>query len=315
MAGCDRSFDLMPFLQVLVDVMEVQSICRFRLASSTLSGPVEALRSTVLGQRYKSPSWPWQKAHSIEAAALHDEITTLQPWTPGPNKRNMRNVLLRLHHALWASGGTDLQAFQGVYRTVSTEGVQSSWISVRVRVGTPDVSGAFLALYSSKRSWGFTNPVLVFNYKGQASEQQRCFSLQTEFGTTQERHVSHQLEPVEDRAYDVAIHLDWQGKTASMFIDGVLTVEAVPFQASHSIRYATIYNWRSAAFSDLTIGSVSPSVELLPAAKQFQGRAFDPCPRKLSRPSQSCWQKVAAGAATVIGAQKFGLHVISRSPA
>jgi len=248
--------------------MGAQDICRLRLASTTLSGPVEALRSTVLGQRYKSPSWPWQKAHSIEAAALHDEITTLQLWTPGPNKRNMRNVLLRLYHALWVSGGTDLQAFQGMYRTVSTEGVHSSWISVRVSVGTPDASEAFLALYSSKRSWGFTNPVLVFNYKGLASEKQRCFSLQTEFGTSSERHVSHPLEPVGDRAYDVAIHLDWQGKTASMFIDGVLTVEAVPFQASHSIRYATIYNWRSAIFSDLTIGSVSPSVELLPAARQ-----------------------------------------------
>jgi len=307
MAGCDRSFDLMPFLQVVVDLMEVQSICRFRHASSTLSGPVEALRSTVLGRRFKSPSWPWQKAHSIEAAALHDEFTSLPAWTPGPNKRNKRNVLFRLHHALCASGGTDLQAFQGVYRTVSTEGVQSSWISVRVRVGTPNASGAFLALYSAKRSWGFANPVLVFNYRGQASEQQRCFSLQTEFGTTQKRHVSHQVEPVEDRVCDVAIHLDWQGKTASMFIDGVVKVQAVPFRASHSIRYATIYNWPSgakAAFSDLTIGCVSPSVELLHAAKKLPAGAVDGCPRKPTGPSQSCWQKFAAGAATVFGAHK-----------
>ena len=37
-----------------------------------------------------------------------------------------------LYHALWVSSGTDLQAFQGVYRTVSPEGVHSSWISVRV---------------------------------------------------------------------------------------------------------------------------------------------------------------------------------------
>jgi len=314
MAGCDRSFDLMPFLQVVVDLMEVQSICRFRHASSTLSGPVEALRSTVLGRRFKSPSWPWQKAHSIEAAALHDPFTTLQPWTRGPNERNVSNVLLRLHHALFAPGGTDLQAFQGVSRTVSTEGVQSSWISVRVHVVAPDASGAFLALYSSKRSWGFTDPVLAFNYRGQAGEQQRCFSLQTEFGTTQKRHVSHQLEPIEDRAYDVTIHLDWQGKSASMFIDGVLKVQSVPFQASHSIRYATIYNWRSgakAAFSDLTIGSVCPGVEFLRAAKKLPARAVDQCPRKPTGPSQSWWQKVAAGAATVFGAQTLGLHVIS----
>merc|ERR1712136_500095 len=298
---------------VVVDVMEVQDICRLGLASSTLSRPVEAVRSTVLGHRFQSPSWPWQKAHSIEAAALHDPFTTLQPWTRGPNERNVSNVLLRLHHALFAPGGTDLQAFQGVSRTVSTEGVQSSWISVRVRVGTPNASGAFLALYSAKRSWGFANPVLVFNYRGQASEQQRCFSLQTEFGTTQKRHVSHQVEPVEDRVCDVAIHLDWQGKTASMFIDGVVKVQAVPFRASHSIRYATIYNWPSgakAAFSDLTIGCVSPSVELLHAAKKLPARAVDPCSRKLSVPSQSWWQKVAAGVATVFVAQTLGFYVM-----
>jgi hypothetical protein len=290
MAGCDRSFDLMPFLQVVVDLMEVQSICRFRLASSTLSGHVEALRSTVLGRRFKSPSWPWQKAHSIEAAALHDEFTSLPAWTPGPNKRNKRNVLFRLHHALCASSGTDLQAFQGMFRTVSTEGVHSSWISVRVSVGTPDASEAFLALYSSKRSWGFTNPVLVFNCKGLASEKQRCFSLQTEFGTSSEHHVSHPLEPVGDRAYDVGFILIGRERLHRCSLMGFLRWKPCLFKRHTAsvtppsiIGEAPPYRISQLAASALVLSCCQ-------LRDRSQARAVDPCPRKLSVPSQSWWQ-------------------------
>jgi len=265
---------LLPVLQNVAETLTVLDIGRLHCTCQHLSGSLELLRSIVLGHRGRDTTWSWQKAHSVEAAALYDPLNALQPWTRGPNARNGRDVIEAKGDALWLSGGTDWQGFQGAFRCVADQGVFASWISFRVRIATPDVSGAFLSLYGCKRSWGFTDPVLVFNYRGDATEQDHCFSLQTEFDqSVEKRHVSQRLDVSGDRSFDIAVHLNWEQKTATMFVDGVPHVSRVPFHGTSPIRYATLYNWRSSArtaFAELIVGGACPSAGLLKAARSLQ---------------------------------------------
>jgi hypothetical protein len=264
---------LLPVLLNVTETLTVLEIGRLHGTCQQVSGSLALLRSVVL-ERRGNASWSWQKAHSVEAAALYDPLNTLQPWTRGPNARNGCDVIEAKDDALWLSGGTDWQGFQGAFRCVSDQGVRASWISFRVRIATPDVSGAFFSLYGSKRNWGFTDPVLVFNYRGEATEQDHCFSLQTEFDeSVQKRHVSQRLDVAGNRSFEIAINLNWEHRTASMFVDGVPHVSTVPFHGTSSIRYATLYNWRSSArtaFAELTIGKACHSAGLLKAARSLQ---------------------------------------------
>merc|ERR1712232_394380 len=68
--------------------------------------------------------------------------------------------------------------------------------------------------------------------------------------------------PVEaDRPYDVAVRFDWDRAMISVFIDGRELVREKAFDATHTIRYAALYNWRSsarAAFSEIALGNAAP---------------------------------------------------------
>jgi len=285
MGGWDGSSQLLPVLQGVAENLGALEIARLEVTSQHLSNALGTLRPTVLGQRGQNPGWTWQKAHSVLSAALYDPLNELQSWTPGPYDRSDRNVMEVREDAVWLSGGTDWQGFQGAFRCVSDEGVQASWVAFRVRIATPEVSGAFLALYALKRNWGFTGPVLVFNYRGAEVKDDHCFSLRTEFGQAghEKRHVSQRFETSEDRPFDISVHLDWSQKTASMFVDGVPQVTGVPFQGTDPIRYATLYNWRSGArtaFSDLTIGNNCPSAAVHKAERALRPRTMCPCRRK-----------------------------------
>merc|ERR1712136_350339 len=74
------------------------------------------------------------------------------------------------------------------------------------------------------------------------------------------------FETSEDRPFDISVHLDWSQKTASMFVDGVPQVTGVPFQGTDPIRYATLYNWPSAAVHK--------------AERALRPRTMCPCRRK-----------------------------------
>jgi len=102
------------------------------------------------------------------------------------------------------------------------DGVRPTWVSFRVRVATPELSGAFLTLAAGQHTWGLADPVLVFSYRGDEGAHRRCFSINT--GATQhgdETHYCHiDPEVIATKPFDVAVNLDWYAQTMSVYIDG-----------------------------------------------------------------------------------------------
>lgn len=203
-------------------------------------------------------------------------LGTPRLWTPGPNDKQ-GNIMESSGNDeadgeddtsgwLWLSGGTDWQGFQGGFQCISTDGVKPSWLTFRVRIATPALSGAFLTFSAAQRTWGLEDIVFAFHYSGDErsrSHQQRCFLIQT--GSTQQGHDSHpiriQPEIVADQPYQVSIHFDWAAAEMSVFVDGVQYLSGIPFRAAHPVRFAAIYNWRSGArtaFSELMLGDACP---------------------------------------------------------
>merc|ERR1719329_1235976 len=197
------------------------------------------------------------KAHAVEASVLFDMLGSTGPWTPGPNDRH-GNLLevggneVSVEDAgtpeswLCLSGGTDWQGFQGGFRCISEDGIQPDWLTFRVRIGTPALSGAFLTLAGAQRTWGLEDVVFAFHYSGdERSKQKRCFVVQT--GATQHGDSSFpvNLEPeiVADRPYEIAVRFDWAQGKASFFVDGVERVGQMPLKSTRSVRYAAMYNW------------------------------------------------------------------------
>mmetsp|Transcript_82930 Transcript_82930/g.130752 ORF Transcript_82930/g.130752 Transcript_82930/m.130752 type:complete len:348 (-) Transcript_82930:90-1133(-) len=273
---------LIPILLDALELMPAHSIARLQLASSRIRSSTEKLRSRVLSRRGLPDYWSWQKAHAVEAALFVDPLGDPGVWIPGPNYKDNTPCNTMESDAdhdqsapwLWLSGGTDWQGFQGGFRVVSDEGIRPTWVSFRVKVSTPELSGAFLTLSSQRHTWGLADPVLVFSYKGDETSQKRCFAVQT--GATQNGDVSHTCnispEVVCDSPYEVAVYLDWSSSVMSVFIDGTQHVDRVPFKGFHPIRFAAIYNWRSrarTAFSELLLGHDCPfewAPKQLPAA-------------------------------------------------
>jgi hypothetical protein len=232
----------------------------------------------------------------MEAALFVELFGDPQAWTRGPNGKSSPCNDMELDQThdhtepwLWLSGGTDWQGFQGGFRSVSAEGIRPTWVAFRVRIATPELSGAFLTLSSAQRTWGLADPILAFSYRGdEGSQNRRCFSVQT--GAFQTGDVSHncQIAPevTSSKPYDIAVHLDWSAKAMSVFIDGVRQVHGVPFKAENPIRFAAIYNWRSGArtaFSEMLLGHDCPFALLdPPASVKWKPQVFSSsCPPRL----------------------------------
>jgi len=273
----DGGAQLLPVLQDVLQALPAQAVGRLLLAERRLSEAVASLRPRVLARRGVHPTWSWRKAHLVETALFCDPLCDPGIWTKGPNGRSACNVLEREGDVapwLWLSGGTDWQGFQGGFRCVSERGLMPSWVTFRVRVSTPELSGAFLALSGGQHLWGLADPVFVFNYRGDdCSSNCRCFTVQPYSGYSTVSHFVRPQPEVEDRPYSVALHLDWDAGALSVFVDGQQHLCNVPFKASTAIRFAAIYNWRSGArtaFSELMLGNERPCE--LPASVEFQGR-------------------------------------------
>lgn len=262
----EQVFDVLP----IADIGRLQRTCRpSRVAAKDR-------RPWVLQRRGLEPRWPWRKAHAAEAALFFDMLGSPSLWTPGPNERH-GNVMERGddHDAtdvaespvspwLWLSGGTDWQGFQGGFRCISEVGIQPTWLTFRVRISTPALSGAFLTFAAAQRTWGLEDIVLAFHYSGdERSHQRRCFVVQS--GAVQHGGTTHPIrmqdEVVADKPYVVAVNFDWRAGVMSVFIDGVEHLHRKPFRAERPVSFAAVYNWRSgarAAFSELMLGYACP---------------------------------------------------------
>lgn len=147
---------------------------------------------------------------------------------------------------------------------MSEDGIRPQWASFRVRVATPELSGAFLTFASGRHTWGLADPVFVFGYRGDdsAPQHRRRFTMQT--GASQYGDAVHtcQVEPRADQTYDIAVRFDWDRGFFWVFVDGRLCVRGVPLRVKSPIRFAAIYNWRSGArtaFSEMLLGDHCPS--------------------------------------------------------
>lgn len=258
---------LLPALRELLAAMPAEDVCRLLQADRRLSEAAASLRPQVLARRGSDPAWSWRKVRAVEGALFCDLLGDPCIWKPGPNERSACNVMEHDRGEgpwLWLSGGTDWQGFQGGFRCVSEAGVRPAWVSFRVRVATPSLSGAFFALSSEQHHWGLADPLMVFGYRGDDGPPgcRRSFAVQpyAQHGSVP-RFVRPEPEVSGDRPYDVALHLDWRAGLLSVFVDGRLHIEAAPFNASGPIRYMAIYNWRSGArtaFSELALGRECP---------------------------------------------------------
>lgn len=143
--------------------------------------------------------------------------------------------------------------------------------------------------------WGLVDPIVSFNYNGHEHskpDHHGCFAIQT--GSAQKGDAPYlcRMEPalLPERAYDVAINLDWRRGEMSVFVDGKLQICREPFKAQQPIRYVAIFNWRSgarAAFSELTMGNTCPEPLAVPPAASDRYALLQPCClRRLPRPVQ-----------------------------
>mmetsp|Transcript_8474 Transcript_8474/g.16058 ORF Transcript_8474/g.16058 Transcript_8474/m.16058 type:complete len:353 (-) Transcript_8474:93-1151(-) len=265
---------LLPVLEDVLNDLSFQSVARLQGTGRHVSEAVNSWKPGLLTRRGFGPQCSLRKAHAFEVALFSDARSDPDVWTPGPNGQSPCNTLASDSNAappwLWLSGGTDWQGFQGGFCCVSESGIRPSWVCFRVRVATPALAGASLTLSSDRFSWGLTDPVLVFTYRGDEGKQRRCFVVQT--GATQHGHPSYKCgvdpEVVTDKPYEVAMYLDWKQRELSVFIDGFRQVDRVPLKADKAdpvhgspIRFAAIHNWRSqarTAFSELLLGDSCP---------------------------------------------------------
>jgi len=301
---------LQPILPVLLDFLPAQIIGRLNSSSSHTKACIESLRMQVLSRRGFNTSWTWRKAQAVEAALFCDPLANPSIWTPGPNWKGEGNSLEsegapdQTDPWLLISGGTDWKGFQGGYRTISDEGVRPAWVAFRVRVATPELSGAFLTLASAKHTWGLADPILVFSYCGdEKAKSRRCFTVES--APSLESRTPHvcrgvagaEYQAVSDKPYEVAIWLDWQREVMSVFIDGERQVDEVSFKGDNPIRFAAIYNWRSAArtaFSELILGETCPftlSNDVLPR-RSSSSKAGLQCPSRLRKAIAPSWSSI-----------------------
>mmetsp|Transcript_60090 Transcript_60090/g.143190 ORF Transcript_60090/g.143190 Transcript_60090/m.143190 type:complete len:359 (+) Transcript_60090:98-1174(+) len=257
-------------LDGISQALPVADIARLGQTASQNMQLCRELRHKVLQERGYEQTWTWQQANTVETALFLDRFSNLGNWAPGPNEKSPCNVMESSMDSstsaewLLISGGTDWQGFQGGFRQLSEVGLRPRWISFQVRITTPELSGAFLALAPSTHTWGLSEPVLSFSYGGdERSQQRRCFSVQT--GAIQSGGVSHSFCPdpevVRDRPYAIAVELDWRRQCMSVYVDGMKHIHQVPFQPKGPIRFAAVYNWRSrarTAFSQLVLGNARP---------------------------------------------------------
>jgi hypothetical protein len=291
--------DTAEVLELILDTLPVAAIGRFQRASTTIRAIARGARPQVLLRRGIDQSWSWRKAHAYEVALFMDMLGVgPRQWAPGPNETVECNVMEQGSEAgstwLWISGGTDWQGFQGGFRCISEAGVRPTWVTFRIRIQTPALSGAFLALSPAQHTWGLADPILNFNYSGdERASQKRCFVIQT--GSTQNGNKSYacrvQPEIVVDQPYEVAVHLDWSRSVMSLFIDGERHVDCAPFRASQPVRFAALYNWRSGArtaFSELMLGDICPHAACDASGASIQpgraGRLQCQCRKRYSMP-------------------------------
>jgi len=160
----------------------------------------------------------------------------------------------------------------GGFRTVSDapEGIRPSWVTFQVRVATLAVTGANLVLSSMRTRWGLGHPTFLFSYRGDGSSISRCFFLETCIGPDGAGKIAgHRCLGLVDiknnKAYDIAVHLDWTKGRLSLYINGWLSLNSIPFDNEDPVKVAAVYNWRSSAhsaFSEIMMGNLCPySVE------------------------------------------------------
>jgi len=271
MAKChNQHFPLIrEILELVLDALPASDVGRLMVTSCHARKTADECLPDILLRRGVCSRWSWRQVHAAEVALFFDTLGSAAGWTPGPNRQSTCNSLAGTYLDGWEpwlcfSGGTDWQGFQGGYCCVSEAGIRPAWIAFRVRIMTPALSGANLALAARQRTWGLADPVLTFNYRGdEHSQYQRCFSVQG--GVAQYGDVSYACRPeaaIEaGRAYDVAVHLDWDQAEMSVFIDGVAYVRKAAFRSTAPVRYVALYNWRSlsrTAFSELVLGGSCP---------------------------------------------------------
>lgn len=274
-ACADRGGSLLPVLEDVLLALPAADVGRLRRADRSVAAAAAALRPRVLAQRGLGPSCTWQRAQAVEEAHFCDRSGRPEGWTPGPNARGgAGNAMEREVDAdadpwLCISGGTEWKSFQGGYRELSAMGARPSWIAFRVRVETPEFSGACLMLSHAQCRWGLRDPLLGFQYRGdEPSERKRVFQVLTwagEGGGSNGRLVTHDCRPLRpvdgSSSHEVAVHLDWQSLTMSVFIDGRQHIRGAAFGPDLPVRYMAVYNLGSrarAAFSELLLGDSCP---------------------------------------------------------
>jgi len=259
----------LPAQAEVLNMLPALDVAKYLMVDRENRTAVEELRPRLLDRRGWQPSWSWRKAHAVEAALFRDAPQRGESgstWTPGPNDGSEGNLMERQgedEEWLWIRGGTDWQAFQGGVRTVSEEGIRPKWVTFQVRVSTPALSGANLALSCRERGWALHRPTLLFSYRGDDSSRQRCFMLET---CSVDGHFKGHRCPVEevtaDSVFKIAIRLDWSKGLLRMFVNGQQAfAEPVSFETDQAIRLAAVYNWRSdavTAFSELMFGELCP---------------------------------------------------------
>lgn len=279
---------LFPILRDLFDVLLIRDIGRLQLADRLSLREATMLRPHVLSRRCLNPAWSWQMA----AETFFDALGEPRFWTKGPNQTSSGNAIhLDANDGpwMWLSGGTDWQSFQGCFRRISEDGVRPSWVSLRIRIATPEVSGAFFALCGNQHMLGFMDYILVLSFLGNDAARNRCFALQTDavshfhVGASNLLHLGSRLDDTSATSpHDIAMHLDWKNKRVALFVDGALHIQYVPFNASEPVRFASIYNWRSDAvtgFSGLTIGNHRPlEIDNCATVGEFEQMSKLQCP-------------------------------------
>lgn len=257
-------------------MLAFEDLSRLRCTESLGLKAVDSVLPRVLVRRGLSPGWSLRRATET---IFYDALDDVRSWRKGPNSQSLGNALTvdgdgDDQQWLWLSGGTDWQAFQGCFRCFSEAGVRPSWITFRMRIATPEISGACLALCASQHMWGFTELALVVGFCGTDASNVPCFTLQTDVAS--DRYVGannllHKGCPLPmgspstlrctDRPFDIAVHLDWGKKKASLFVDGSPHIWRVPFKARTPVRFIAFYNWRKdarTAFSELAVGDHRP---------------------------------------------------------
>lgn len=322
----------MPVLGDVLAALPAQDIGRLGSTGSDLSASIVALRPQVLPGRGVKADWSWRKTHAVETALWRD--APVHDWLPGPNDGAEGNRIERDEGEggqwLYMSQGTDWQAFQGGFRVLSDVGVRPRWITFKVRIATPALSAASLAFSNSDPVlWGM-RPIILFGYRGDdASARRRCFMVEVPSTDTNSSSClqSHACDipnvPTEGQAFDVAMNLDWDAGTLSVFINGLPRVTRAALDTSRPIRVAAIYNWRSdarSALSELMLGDACPYDLACPAAAQEppKGRLLSAltqmaskCPRRRTRtPPKLAELAELAGLGSRKGSSPFGLGCI-----